>query len=368
MAKKEHSLFGFGDTLERQLRRLPEGIQLKFFWAITNYGLYQEVPVFDSPLEDALWEGMRDAIDSFGGNRRGAPRGNQNAKRHENSENQSKQFDELNSIQNNSKQFDELNSIQNNSPNINININENENENMNLESPHTLANPESYPGEPPFDEDDEGVCFDSQNLDSPNFEKPEKREEARSEAQTAKNISGYEKPESNATAGASRSNTGGFETGKPPEKTGPPNSGISGFEKPRAKINPGLPPPAAEYDKYAALHPGQSPPAADDFEAIRRKWNTPEDGIKLPECRTLSTNLNYREREILSKALREQGREAILNAISNYFWMKQYPDCVRICLSYTSLFTFLEKAVGVFCDDDVFDSEYVKPEYRENTK
>jgi hypothetical protein len=237
----------------------------------------------------------------------------------------------------------------------------------NSESPHTLANPESDPGEPPFDEDDEGVCFDSQNLDSQNSEKPEKREEAHSEAQTAKNT-GYEKPESNARAVPPRSNTGIFETGNPPEKTGPPDSGFSGFGRPRAKINPGQSPPAdnaaAGYDRYAALHPGQSPPAADDFEAVRRKWNTPDDGIKLPECRTLSINLNYREREILSRALRDYGREAILDAIDNYFWMKQHPDRVRTDLGYTSLFTFLEKAVESFREVESFDITYVKPEYR----
>ena len=140
--KDKHILFGFGDTLERQLKRLPEESQLKFFWAITRYGLYQEDTTFGTAMENVVWEGMKDAIDNFGGTRRGAPRGNKNAEKGgeksggpaadgeqaaaradgtagepegETIENNSKQFDELNSIENNSKQFDELNSIENNS-------------------------------------------------------------------------------------------------------------------------------------------------------------------------------------------------------------------------------------------------------------
>jgi hypothetical protein len=166
-----HVIFGFGDTLEKQLALLGDGDQLEFFRAITVYRLHSEDTRFEE-WKSAIWEGMKDAIDNFGGSERGAPRGNRNAAK---DKGESKQFGELNSIQNNSKtnetnqkQFGELNSIQNNSPNDNVNENDNEKEKKEEKETSEETNRET-------DKVQEDTPF---FLDSKFSEKEEGREEA----------------------------------------------------------------------------------------------------------------------------------------------------------------------------------------------
>ncbi len=73
----EHVSFVFGDTLFKQISAMSDDLRLKFYDYIVKFGLFQEEPIL-SGIELALWIGMKDAIDNFGGNRRGAPRGNKN--------------------------------------------------------------------------------------------------------------------------------------------------------------------------------------------------------------------------------------------------------------------------------------------------
>jgi hypothetical protein len=116
------------------------------------------------------------------------------------------------------------------------------------------------------------------------------------------------------------------------------------------------------FDKNAELHPGQSPPFGDDYETIRKTWNTPYQGVKLPECRFILTNLNIRQREILGIALRHYKTGEIVNAVENYLWMRKNTDKVRVCLQYADMFNFLEKGLPSFSEDGTFNSAYLKCE------
>ena len=313
--KQAHLSFGFGDTLGRQLEKLAKKDQLIFFWAITNYGLYKEEPAFDKGWQEALWLGMKDAIDNFGGIQRGAPRGNQNAKKNpaeppdearaesvsepsitdrdapaedasaESIENKENQFGELNSIENKENQF-----ALNKNKNINININT-----------HTPGGPAAAPRGPLVSEDKVSVCVENQN-----------------ETETAP---GIRDPPPHP----------------PPLETEPP-----------------------EYDRFAALHPGQPPLDQNAYEKIRQTWNSHEYGVKLPECRVLLTNLNTKQREIVCAARRDYSVEEIINAIENYFWMKQSPEEVRLVLTFRDMFSFLETALPTFSDDKICEEAYAK--------
>jgi hypothetical protein len=114
------------------------------------------------------------------------------------------------------------------------------------------------------------------------------------------------------------------------------------------------------YDKYAALHPGYSPPDFSAYEEIRATWNYTGYGVTLPECRVLPTNMTYREREIVSRALSMFTVENIRDAIKNYMWMCLNPDKVRVPLNFLNMFNFLEKAIESFFQLDTFDRAYVK--------
>jgi hypothetical protein len=61
MAKAKFSTFVMSETTRDQINALPQEMQLKFFWAVTNYGLDGIEPDFNG-LELAIWIPMRDLI------------------------------------------------------------------------------------------------------------------------------------------------------------------------------------------------------------------------------------------------------------------------------------------------------------------
>jgi hypothetical protein len=61
MAEKTFSTFVMSETTRNQIKVLPAEIQLKFFWAVTDYGLDAIEPEFDG-MELAIWIPMRDSI------------------------------------------------------------------------------------------------------------------------------------------------------------------------------------------------------------------------------------------------------------------------------------------------------------------
>jgi|LSPZ01.1.fsa_nt_gi hypothetical protein len=87
------SSFVMSETTRNQIAVLPGDLQLKFFWAVANFGLDGTEPDF-AGLELAVWIPMRDFIlnakrkdeawlrkQSENGRKGGAPKGNQNAKK-----------------------------------------------------------------------------------------------------------------------------------------------------------------------------------------------------------------------------------------------------------------------------------------------
>jgi hypothetical protein len=55
------SSFMMNETTISQIKVLPEEHQLKFFWAVSNFGLYGTEPKFDG-LEQAVWIPMREQL------------------------------------------------------------------------------------------------------------------------------------------------------------------------------------------------------------------------------------------------------------------------------------------------------------------
>lgn len=118
---KEKESFVFYRSFAKSIDRLPPGMQLPLYKAITAYALDLELPDFsacsDRYVLDALWEGIRPQLDANHqrylnglkggeyGHLGGAPKGNQNARKKQ--------------PQNNPKT----------TPNVNVNDNENVNDN-----------------------------------------------------------------------------------------------------------------------------------------------------------------------------------------------------------------------------------------------
>jgi hypothetical protein len=61
MPKMNFSTFVMSETTRNQIKALPQDMQLKFFWAVTDFGLDGIEPKFDG-IELAIWIPMRDLI------------------------------------------------------------------------------------------------------------------------------------------------------------------------------------------------------------------------------------------------------------------------------------------------------------------
>ncbi|MDR0676997.1 MAG: DUF6291 domain-containing protein [Elusimicrobiota bacterium] len=61
--KRQHYYFTFGETLETQLKKMPDKKRLEFCDAIIAYGLHRIPPNFEG-LDDIIWEGMKALIDN----------------------------------------------------------------------------------------------------------------------------------------------------------------------------------------------------------------------------------------------------------------------------------------------------------------
>jgi hypothetical protein len=61
MGETKFSTFVMSETTRNQIKALPEEMQLKYFWALMNFGLDGIEPNFDG-VELALWIPMRDLI------------------------------------------------------------------------------------------------------------------------------------------------------------------------------------------------------------------------------------------------------------------------------------------------------------------
>lgn len=78
--------FIFPETTKKQIDSMPAEMRLKFYEAVTDYGMYGTEPSGLTDIENVIWIPMKDLIDSCA-ERRGAPSGNSNATRKNNSGN-----------------------------------------------------------------------------------------------------------------------------------------------------------------------------------------------------------------------------------------------------------------------------------------
>jgi hypothetical protein len=128
--KNQYKMFVFGETLKKAIDQIPETEKLRFYQIIVEYGIDGIEPELNG-FEAAVWVQMKDMIDNTMPQKRGAPTGNDNAKK----EKQIKQFELIDSIENNKSNANELNqinqseNIETNAPMYNVNVNENENVN-----------------------------------------------------------------------------------------------------------------------------------------------------------------------------------------------------------------------------------------------
>lgn len=72
--------FVFCETTKKQLDAMAPEMRLRFYDAITDYGIYGKEPEL-SDLERLIWIPIKDLIDNSKQNRGGAPAGNQNARK-----------------------------------------------------------------------------------------------------------------------------------------------------------------------------------------------------------------------------------------------------------------------------------------------
>jgi hypothetical protein len=61
MSETKFSTFVMSETTRNQIKALPQEMQLKFFWAVTDFGLDGIEPKFDG-IELAIWIPMRDLV------------------------------------------------------------------------------------------------------------------------------------------------------------------------------------------------------------------------------------------------------------------------------------------------------------------
>ncbi|QEJ97407.1 hypothetical protein [Treponema phagedenis] len=170
----------FSETTKKQIDAMTDiNMKLRFYEAVTNYGIYGIDPDFEG-IDLLIWIPMKDIIDNAT-NKRGAPVGNANAKKANNktsdsdteqekqikynetkklpeniesNSEQKKQMDLIENKENNSKQekqIKQLNSIKtnktirpNDNDNDNVNVNDNDNVNVNHPPPEDTAGQDIY--------------------------------------------------------------------------------------------------------------------------------------------------------------------------------------------------------------------------------
>ena len=73
--------FVFPETTKKQIDSMPAEMKLKFYEAVTDYGMYGKEPENLTEIENLIWIPMKDLIDNSKEARGGAPAGNSNAQK-----------------------------------------------------------------------------------------------------------------------------------------------------------------------------------------------------------------------------------------------------------------------------------------------
>lgn len=130
--KSKFKSFVFPETTKKQIDAMPAEMKLKFYIAVTDYGMYGIEPEDLSEIEMLIWIPMKDLLDNSKNSRGGAPEGNQNAQK------QPKQPKTTENNQNNVV-FNETTETTLNNANGNVNGNDKGNGNANLNTGDTSA-------------------------------------------------------------------------------------------------------------------------------------------------------------------------------------------------------------------------------------
>ncbi len=142
--------FVFSETTKKQIDLMPTPeMKLKFYEAVTNYGMFGTEPENLNDIEMIIWLPMKDLIDNSKSSKGGAPSGNQNAQKknlndiEENNQNNLKTtyFEEKQPKQPENNQT----ILNNHNDNLNGNVNGNERENHNLNAGKEVFNTLSPP-------------------------------------------------------------------------------------------------------------------------------------------------------------------------------------------------------------------------------
>lgn len=79
---KKFKSFVFSETTKKQIDLMPTAeMKLKFYEAVTNYGMFGIEPENLNDIEMIIWLPMKDLIDNCGTSKGGAPNGNSNAQK-----------------------------------------------------------------------------------------------------------------------------------------------------------------------------------------------------------------------------------------------------------------------------------------------
>lgn len=108
--------FVFSETTKKQIDLMPTPeMKLKFYEAVTNYGMFGTEPENLNAIEMIIWLPMKDLIDNSKSSKGGAPSGNQNAQRKNlNNEENNETTDSCKNNSNYEKQPEEVENNQNN--------------------------------------------------------------------------------------------------------------------------------------------------------------------------------------------------------------------------------------------------------------
>ena len=134
---KEFKSFVFPETTKKQIDAMPVEMKLRFYDAVTNYGMYGIEPEDLSQIEYLIWIPMKDLIDNCRKSHGGAPVGNNNARKND---------ETTKTTQNNQNNVDLLKTTE--TTFINDNHNDNHNDNLNgegeIEPAFLSPQPETY--------------------------------------------------------------------------------------------------------------------------------------------------------------------------------------------------------------------------------
>lgn len=84
---KQFKSFVFPETIKKQIDAMNDEMKLKFYIAVTNYGMYDEKPTNFNDIENIIWISMQDLLDNCKQSKGGAPTGNNNASKSQNNQN-----------------------------------------------------------------------------------------------------------------------------------------------------------------------------------------------------------------------------------------------------------------------------------------